>query len=64
MASMQDELMKSITLIQPRLSLQHEFYHTDNFASAGVIRNNGGVLASQGPAKKFPRPISRYWIKL
>ncbi len=38
--------------------------NTDNFASAGVIRNNGGVLASQGPAKKFPRPISRYWIKL
>lgn len=38
--------------------------NTDNFASAGVILNNGGVLDSQGSVKKFPKPVSRYWIEL
>jgi predicted acetyltransferase len=37
---------------------------TDNVASAGVILNNGGVLASQGKSNRTDKPVSRYWIDL
>ncbi len=35
-----------------------------NIASARVIQNNGGVLASESYSQKYSRMVSRYWIKL
>lgn len=60
-------LILKLTLEKARLRGLSEVLvtcNTDNIASARVIQNNGGVLASQGTAKQFPRPISRYWITL
>ena len=37
---------------------------TDNLGSVGVIRNNGGVLASQAWHAPSGKEISRYWITL
>lgn len=38
--------------------------NTENIASARVIENNGGVLASQGSSKRTDKEVSRYWIEL
>ena len=37
---------------------------TDNIGSAGVIRNNGGVLDSQGISSQSGKHVSRFWIDL
>lgn len=36
--------------------------HRDNIASAAVIRNNGGILASEGIADDTGEPVLRFWI--
>lgn len=35
-----------------------------NVGSAKVIRNNGGVLASEGISREMGQHVSRYWIQL
>jgi predicted acetyltransferase len=38
--------------------------NSDNIASARVIQNNGGILASQGASQFTDKEVSRYWIEL